>query len=201
MRVLISAILALTVAATVNANIISHSCADDGDGAIVMNTQETTWADTPDGYKLNMYGTQYGYPAHLGGDFCTDTETDPTVWIVESVDNETGFTWTDYHIAVGMNKSFSITGVVAPPDWTSQITAPQANLQMPNNPPGTLGWVGYVDYYAGTTIAPGQSGDFGVVVSFLGTVAFSTEQVPTPEPITMSLLGLGGLALLRRRTA
>jgi hypothetical protein len=192
-------ILMCAITPIANADITGWTCADDGDGAIVMNPNPS-WTEDAAGYHIGMSGTQYWAPAHIGGDFTTDTPTDPTVWIVENVDNQTGFTWTDYHIAIGMNKNFSIAGVVAPPDWTYTITAPAAGRQMPNNPPGTLGTVGYINYFAGTPIAVGDSGSFGAVVSFLGSVAFSTEQVPTPEPATLSILGLGAMALLRKRS-
>jgi hypothetical protein len=178
-----------------SANIIGAQAADDGDGAIVCTA---VW-DAADS-TMNIDGVQYWTPGHIAGSITTDTELDPTVWLVETVDNSTNFTWTDYHIAIGMNKAFSIIGVVAPPDWTWAITAPASGQQLPNQPPGTLGWVGTVDYYAGTAIAPGQSGNFGLVVSFLGSVQFCTQQYPTPEPATLAILGLGGLTLLRKRS-
>ncbi len=196
----IAAVLAATSMA--NAYIVDWNCSDDGDGAIVMDNEASVWAqlDDTDGiatYQLDMYGTQYGYPAHVEGDFTTDTETDPIVWLVQSVDNQTTFTWTDYHISIGMNKPFSIVGVVAPPDWTWVITQPVGNQPLPNE--NGTGWVGSVDYFAGTSIPIGSSGTFGLVLQFDGSVEFCTEQYPTPEPVTAGLLALGGLVFLRRR--
>jgi hypothetical protein len=186
----------LLFATSVNAVITHASAADDNDGAIVCTSSWDVGTST-----MNIDGVQYRRPGHIEGSFTTDTELDPTVWIVESVDNYTDFTWTDYHIGIGMNKSFSIVGVVAPPDWTWVITPPVGGQQLPNQPPGTLGWVGTVDYYAGPPIGVGQSGDFGLVVSFAGSVQFCTVQYPTPEPATIALLGLGALSIIRRKRA
>ena len=178
-----------------SANIIGWSAADDGDGALVMNA---AWDDSTN--TLNMSGTQYWYPGHVLGDFTTDTELDPTVWIVETVVNQTDFAWTDYHIDVTMTKPFSIVGVVSPPDWTWAITPPA---------PSVAGYLGTVDYYAGTNIPIGGSGTFGLVVSFAGSVQFSLEQIPTGEPAAVPVpipgalllggVGVGCVGWMRRR--
>jgi len=202
-KVLICVVLAvLTMALSAKADITDWNCADDGDGAIVMDTP--TWGESGGEYTLAMNGTQYWHPAHVEGDFTTDTPTDPIVWIIETVDNQTSFDWTDYHIDIGMDKTFSITSVIAPLGWTYVVTAPQEGLDLPGDTPHGTGWVGSVDYYyggSGTEIAIGDSGDFGLKVSFVGSVAFCTEQVPTPEPTTLALLSVGALALIRRNKA
>jgi hypothetical protein len=181
-------------ASVASASIVGFSCADDGDGAIVMNP--ATLTPVGDEYDLTMSGVQNWHPAHMLGDFTTDTELDPTVRIIEYITNDTTFDWTDYHITITMNKTFTIshTAVVTPTDWTWVITDPTVS--------GT-NWVGMIDYYqdAGDPVAMGDEGAFGFKVSFLGSVAFSTAQVPTPEPTTIALLGLGAISLIRKRRA
>ena len=209
MRRRVSAFLVLlilfAITPFVNASITDWNCAPDGDGAILMNY--TTLA--PDlvngGYILDMDGVQSGFPAHLFGDFITDSELDPTVRITQDIENDTDFAWSDYHIAIGMTKTFSIltTGLTAPTGWTWSITDPLAGQPLPGDiSPGT-GWVGYVNYYqtAGSPVAIGDEGTFGFKVSFLGSVEFYTSQVPTPEPTTIALLGFGAVAAIRRKRA
>jgi len=194
-----AAVMVLALALSARASIVDWNCADDGDGAIVMGTP--TWNEVSGEYYLTMSGTQYWYPAHVEGDFTTDTELDPTVWLIETVENQTTFNWTGYIITIGMTKNFTISSVIAPDDWTWVINAPVSGQPIPND--GT-GWVGSVVYTyggPGTEIAIGQSGDFGFKMSFLGSVAFCTEQIPTPEPTTLALLAVGALALIRRNKA
>jgi hypothetical protein len=181
----------------VNAGITDWNCDDDGDGAIEM-----TYADLKlvgGEYTLDTNCTQNWYPGHVAGDFTVDG--DPTVWLLETVDNATDFAWTDYHIAIGMNQSFTIAGVITPLDWTYIITPPEDGLPLPGDEYHGDGWVGYVDYYIGSgdPIGMGGSGDFGIKLVFAGSVEFCTEQVPTPEPATIGLLGLGALVLLRKK--
>jgi hypothetical protein len=187
----------LAVVLPASADITSWSCKDDNDGAIVMGTP--TWDENT--YTLSMSCKQYWSPGNLLGDFTTDTNGDPSVWILQSVDNYTNFAWTDYHIDIGMDKTFSITSVVTPLNWTSVVTQPLPALPLPLG--GGTGWVGRVDYYVGTgsPIALLGSGDFGLKIAFIGSVEFSTAQEPTgvPEPCTLALLSLGMLALNRRK--
>jgi hypothetical protein len=201
---LCSFILLFLVTPCVNATITGWTCAPDGDGAITMSY--TTLTTESGGYLLDMDGAQHSFPAHLAGNFTTDTLQDPTVRILEGVDNDTSVDWTDYHITIGMNNSTfaisSTSGLVMPTGWYAVVTAP-APGSMPNG--GGPGYVGSIDYYMGTgsVVTIGNSADFGFKISFLGSTVFSTEQIPTfvPEPTTMALLGLGGLALIKRRRA
>jgi hypothetical protein len=190
-------LLLLATTSSVSASIVSWSCADDGDSAIVMHSG--SWNSQEN--ELLISCTQFWSPGHVAGDFKTDTELDPTVWFLEDVENDTTFAWKDYHIDFGMNKSFTILSATPPSGWTFNITAPVGGQPLPGNPPGPgTGWVGKVDYYqgAGSPIAIGDDGTFGLKVSFTGSVNFYTAQTPTPEPATIGLLGLGALVLLRK---
>jgi len=189
--------LALCAGASMaEASITSWSLAAEEGGAIAIGMPTLTEITSAE-YRLETDAMQSGSPAYLYGDFATDSEPDPTVWLVQSVENDTDFTWTDYHIDLGMNQTFTIVGVVAPPDWTWVITQPVAGQEIPCC--GTTGWVGSVDFYAGTPIPIGGSGDFGVVFSFTGSVEYCTQQVPTPEPASLFLLTVAIVAGMSRR--
>jgi len=150
-------------------------------------------------YELTMSGAQYWYPAHVAGNFTTDTELDPTVRIIEDVENNTTFAWTDYHITIGMTHTFSFVsaGLMMPDGWTAVVGSVIAGT-IPN---GGSGYIGTIDYYkdTGDAIDIGDIGTFGFKVSFLGSASFCTEQIPTPEPATILLLGLGAMSVIRRR--
>ena len=62
----------------------------------------------------------------MGVTIVTDTTTDPTLTVNNSINNTSSFAWTEYIVSVAMNQSFSIdsAGVITPSGWTANITAP-----------------------------------------------------------------------------
>jgi len=196
LTILFSAGLMFFLSLPANASIVN--CTAAGSGGIAIDG--SSWTPVGAEYEFTINGAQNGKPGYVSGAIETDVEGfDPTVRIVEYVTNDTTYEWTDYHIAIGMDKVFSIldTGLTMPSGWTAVITA----VAPGTTPSGGTGWVGMVDYYqsAGSTVAIGDEGSFGLKVSFDGTVLYCTQQNPTPEPVTFALLGLGALALRRRK--
>jgi hypothetical protein len=197
MKKLVAILAVLILPVFANASIVGWNCAPDGDGAIVLNDLPS-FSQGNGEYTLSMGCTQSDLPAHVQGDFGTDTELDPTVLIAETIDNDTDFAWTGYEFTIGMTKTFTISSVIVPATWSFTIV-PTAAGAIPNGGTGFVGKVIYTMNPGGTPIAINDSGTFGFKVSFLGSTSFCTEQTPIPEPATMTLLCMGALALIRRK--
>ena len=180
------------------ADIVSNSIASDGDG--VMSCYTYGFIKTADhAFQLSIDGTNNcvngGYVGHIQGDIFTDTELDPTLALFNEIDNDTGFTWTDYHVKVTMNKPFNFSDVaVGNSGWTFTTNAP---VMVGSD------WVGYINYFAGTPVPVAGTLDFNYSITFTGSVSFQEELTPTPEPGTFALMvcGLTGLLVMRRRSA
>jgi hypothetical protein len=184
-----------------SAGVLSATADNDGDGAIIMKSWN--WNGTSS--VLTMNEILKWAPAHAIANFVADG--DPTVTFWKDVQNDTTFAWTDYHINIirMQNDPFTIIDALSPTGWDlPQITQPtlMPSYLIDGNP-FTNVWVGSVDYYAGTgsPIAIGASGVFNAKVSFLNSANFCLEQIPTPEPGSLSLLVIGSMAMLRRRAA
>ena len=123
----------------------------------------------------------------------TDTPSDPTLTINNSINNTSTFDWTGYVVSVAMDQAFSIdaAGVNAPSGWTANITQPGA-------PVGGI-FTGTIDFVGGTpvTISPDSNSilDFGYQLTFSGATQYSLTQTanPVPEPGAFALLLLGML--------
>jgi hypothetical protein len=150
----------------------------------------------PGDYQLSIDGTHNLWDVgRIGGNIFTDTELDPTLTLDNSIDNDTGVTWNDYHVKVTMNKSFSFSNVaVTNGGWTFNTVAPTNN--------GVV-WIGYINYFAGNLVPNGGTLDFSYAISFIGSVSFQEELMPStvPEPGTfvLAICGLTGLLITRRR--
>ena len=92
-----------------------------------------------DGHSIKFWSHGRG---HL-----TDSTTDPTLTINNSINNTSSFAWTEYVVNVAMNQSFSINsaGVMAPGGWTANITQPGA--------PVSGIYTGTIDYLGGTPVS------------------------------------------------
>jgi len=197
-----------SMASAGNANITSYMCGPDGDEAMCERScPADVGLGTPE-LLLNLYVTQSDLPAHMQGSFKASSEEDPSVTLVEEVWNDTDFAWTGYEFYMWMDKTFQISDVVAPLNWDSVINQPVAGVN-PNNP-SQSGYLGSVIYSVGALGSPilydtdtfvdaAELGEFGMKVTFVGSINFCTEQIPVPEPMTMAMLAMGGVALIRRR--
>ena len=139
-----------------------------------------------------------GHQSSFGGmglTILTDTPTDPTLTVNNSINNTSSFAWTEYIVNVAMNQSFTINsaGVVAPGGWTAAITQPGA--------PVAGIYTGTIDYLGGTPVAIypllNSSLNFGYQVTFSGSTSYSLTETanPVPEPGAWSFLTAGGLLL------
>jgi len=183
------------------ADIVGYSLADDGDGVITC-TNYGLENVAPGVYQTYIYGDHNIWgPGHILGYFTTDTESDPTLTLGHSIDNDTGSDWGDYHVVVTMDKSFSFSAIgVGNAGWTFNSVAPSLV--------GT-NYVGTINYYAVdpylTPVLAGGTLNFNFSVSFSGSVSFAEQLTPSPvpEPATFVLVacGLGGLLIRRRLLA
>jgi hypothetical protein len=137
-----------------------------------------------------------GHQSSFGGmglTIYTDTPTDPTLTINNSINNTSSFAWTEYIVSVAMNQNFSIdsAGVIAPAGWTASITQPGA--------PVSGVYTGMIDYLGGTPVsiypALNSTLNFGYQVSFSGLTSYNLTQSanPVPEPNALALLMAWGL--------
>jgi hypothetical protein len=179
----LAAALAVTPA---RASITNVTCASEGE----------VWAVyTYDQYDhLSFYAHQYDGAARMTGSIFTDSAVDPTLIINATIDNDTSFPWTGYHINVFMNQMFSISSpTVLNPGWTANITSqPLWN---------GANYAGQVDYYGGNPVGIGQILSFGYRITFDGALQynFGQELMPVPEPGSAGLFVAGALLFAGRR--
>src|SRR5215471_19614169 len=75
------------------------------------------------GDVFTMDSIQSG-PGGIAGWIYTDSASDPTLTLQNSINNDTGFDWTGYHVDVFMNQTFILSSpTVLNSGWTASITA------------------------------------------------------------------------------
>jgi hypothetical protein len=199
-----SVMVVLAVTSLVNASITAINCAADGDGVISMSN--LSYGDLPStDVTMTMDCVQTVVPGigavgHIEGDF-TGTETDPSVFFKQDIENDTGFDWTGYTMKIGMSHDFTfVTGLAyqyKPAGWSVAYSSVAPGI----TPSGSAGYVGTVTFTGGDPILDGDpAAPFGFKINWTsGSSTFCIEQTPVPEPISLLMFGLGGLALVRLR--
>lgn len=158
---------------------------------------------------MQMWGTQYGNPAHMVGWADATDPLDPTLTLGSSVNNDSGLTWLGYQVNVIMSIPFTFAGGVLAPsvdnppnsDWylsgealpTLQLSGPYVGL-----------YEGTLYFNAGTPVGIGGELDYMYSIQFAGSTHYSFTQegfayeVMVPEPSALALVGIGGLMLALR---
>lgn len=108
------------------------------------------------------------------------TETDPDLSMTKAVTNLNGNVWTAYSLTLGGNATFVSASSDLLPDVDLSDT--------------------YI-LFSGGTVEIGQTLNMAFVVNVptIGDFSFCLTQLAIPEPASLSLLGLGALALIRRK--
>lgn len=166
-----------------------------------------TWDEGPTGdwyYTISpdtTYGTAWLRETWIAGnpvDFNmgVEADSDPNVRIVKTLDNDTDFDWTDFHIRLVPQPG---TGPIVV-DPLSVDSDRFTDTLVTNNPDGSAIVEWFTNFGAGDTpVLIGEEVTLDFTFNVPGSVAFKMVQTPTPEPASLALVLLGGLAVVRRR--
>jgi hypothetical protein len=191
------AAIAPFVGSTARADITSQTFWDpQGDQ---VSTSESNWQDIsgPD-YSVDLSGSQTGGGV-VDGTFDTNSPTDPSLFIMNSLTNDSSFAWTGYQVGVVLSNPFTLSSIAAttPADWTYSAGPEILN---PSGP--YAGQYEELLTFSGPDTVPiGGTFAWQYNLSFSGSESFAFTQVlsPVPEPASFGILAVGGFAMLGRR--
>ncbi len=130
-------------------------------------------------------GEKLGHTGDFLVDFSGETDDDPVMHVLKNVENDGGFTWTDYRMMLPAGGDITFVNGTATSDRMT-VAVDSAYELLFSQP---------------QVILPGETVtfEFDVLIPSTGGFNFTLTQTPLPEPATMALMGLGGLGLLIRR--
>jgi hypothetical protein len=119
--------------------------------------------------------------------FDTVADGDPIFHINKTIQNNNAHTWTQYKVNLSGDSGEQFDLTTTPTSSMFGLTSATA-LELVFDAPLAVAVSEFVTF------------DFDILTP-AGSYTFEMTQEPIPEPATMCLLGLGGLAMLRRRRA
>jgi len=150
-------------------------------GSLVSFSCDAVSSWSPSGAVISM-GLSSTALAHTG----ITAESHSTFTVTSTVTNESSVTWTGYKVTLDPTESAKFVSGSA--GSTKFATVNEID-----------DWT--LEFWAPVEVQPTQvvTLQFDVHIPDTGPYTFSLTQNPIPEPATVALLGLGALALLRRR--
>jgi hypothetical protein len=217
----LAAAIALGTTSVASAGLFPLTLGGDDSGWAVLAPDDGTVAGivvdlvTPTAVYIEI-DKDFLFPMDVNGNFpainlifqqtADDANTVPNIVITdESVSNQTGQDWTDFHWAlvdggsVWFDKAASTPFNVSPFTNSTYIDLFGFNDGNSYNNLNVDGGV----VPAGTSFFPGLGGSDGeLVITFdlaSSNDSFNLKEFPTPEPAVLAMLAFGGVAVLRRR--